>query len=240
MRLETQELRMSRLISISIFLVCLVGCDSAERALVASAKAAPEKAVTPAPAAAALAVPAKPAAISGEAQLVTRGGQLVGLGGCGDCHTPMRFDPALQMPVRNMDLMLSGHPVGAPDPTGAPGQGDQGVIGSTFTSFRLPFGVVYAANLTPDKATGLGDWTVQQFIATMRTGHEKGKGRPLLPPMPWQNLAAASDEDLTAIFAYLHSIPAVKNKVPAPNVPPPVIDSISKSYEAAAKLASNH
>jgi hypothetical protein len=229
---------MSRLISISIFLVCLIGCDSAERALVASAKAAPEKAVTPAPAAAAPAVPVKPAAMSGDARLVTRGGQLVGLGGCGDCHTPMRFDPALQMPVKNLDRMLSGHPIGAPDPAGEPGKGDQGVIGSTFTSFRLPFGVVYAANLTPDKATGLGNWTVEQFIATMRTGHEKGAGRPLFPPMPWQNLASATDEDLTAIFAYLHSIPAVNNKVPAPNVPPPVFDSISKSNQAAAKLAS--
>jgi mono/diheme cytochrome c family protein len=238
MRIETQEPRMSRLVTVSFFLVCLFGCDSAERALVPSAQAAPPKAAEPAPAAAALAAAAKPAAPSGDAQLVKRGSQLVGLGGCGDCHTPMHFDPALGMPVKTMERMLSGHPVGAPDPAGEPGKGDQGVIGSTFTSFRLPFGVVYAANLTPDKATGLGSWTVAQFIATMRTGHHQGTGRPVLPPMPWQNLAAASDEDLTAMFAYLGSIPAVKNKVPAPSVPPPVIESIGKSYEAAAKLAS--
>jgi hypothetical protein len=152
----------------------------------------------------------------------------------------MHFDSALNMPVKTMELMLSGHPAGAPDPAGEPGKGDQGVIGSTFTSFRLPFGVVYAANLTPDKATGLGNWTLAQFIATMRTGHHQGTGRPLLPPMPWQNLAAASDEDLTAMFAYLQSIPAVKNKVPSPNVPPPVFDSIAKSNAAAAKLAALH
>ncbi len=39
--------------------------------------------------------------------------------------------------------------------------------------------------------------------------------------MPIQNLQAASDADLKAIFAYLHSIPAVKNKVPAPVAPAP-------------------
>jgi mono/diheme cytochrome c family protein len=227
---------MSRLVTVSIFFVCLLGCDSAERALVPSAQAAPEKAVSPAPAAAAPAAPAQPAAPSGEA-LAARGAQLVNMGGCGDCHTPMRFEPALGMPVPNRALMLSGHPQGAPEPASEPGKGDQAVIGATFTSFRLPFGVVYSANLTPDKETGLGKWTAEQFIATMRTGHEKGNGRQLLPPMPWQNLSTATDEDLRAIFAYLQSIPAVKNKVPAPNVPAEVIEQISKSYEAAAKMA---
>jgi hypothetical protein len=230
---------MSRLVTVSLFIVSLFGCDAAERALVPSAQAAPLKVVTPAPAAAAPAASVEAAAPSGDAAWIARGAQLVGLGGCGDCHTPMHFDPALGMPVKSMDRMLSGHPVGAPEPTSEPGKGDQAVIGATFTSFRLPFGVVYAANLTPDKATGLGSWTRAQFIATMRTGHEKGTGRPVLPPMPWQNLAAASDDDLSAMFAYLQSVPAIANKVPAPNVPPPVFDAIAKSYEAAAKLASN-
>lgn len=233
---------MTRLVPVSVFLVCLFGCDYAERALVPSAQAAPAKAVKPAPAAAAPAHPvpaAAAAAPSGDAQRVARGAQLVSLGGCGDCHTPMRFEPTLNMPVPNRALLLSGHPVGAPDPNGEPGKGDQGVIGATFTSFRLPFGVVYSANLTPDKTTGLGSWTAAQFIATMRTGHHQGTGRPVLPPMPWQNLASASEDDLSAIFAYLQSIPAVTNKVPAPKVPPPVFDAIAKSYEAAAKLAQH-
>jgi hypothetical protein len=229
---------MSRLVCVSLVLIGLFGCDAAERALVQSAQAAPAKAVKPAPVAAAPAVPSKPATLSADAALIARGGQLVGLGGCGDCHTPMHFDPALGMPVKSMERMLSGHPAGGPEPTGEPGKGDQAVIGATFTSFRLPFGVVYAANLTPDSATGLGSWSRAQFIATMRTGHEKGTGRPLLPPMPWQNLASATDDDLSAIFAYLRSIPAIETKVPAPNVPPPVFDSIAKSNDVAAKLAS--
>jgi hypothetical protein len=178
------------------------------------------------------------AAPSGDGQQVARGAQLVSLGGCGDCHTPMRFEPALGMPVPNRERLLSGHPNGAPEPAGEPGKGDQAVIGATFTSFRLPFGVVYSANLTPDKQTGLGNWTLAQFVQTMRTGHHQGTGRAILPPMPWQNLSVAPDEDLNAIFAYLQSIPAISNKVPAPNVPAPVIESIAKSYEAA-KLAAN-
>ena len=56
----------------------------------------------------------------------------------------------------------------APDPSASPGKGDGG---PTFTSFRLPFGVVYAQNLTPDPETGL---LMAAFIAAMRTGKHRG------------------------------------------------------------------
>jgi mono/diheme cytochrome c family protein len=168
---------------------------------------------------------------------VKRGEQLVKMGGCTDCHTPMAFDPKLGMPVPKMERFLSGHPEGAPDPQASPGQGDQAVIGPTFTSFRAPFGVVYSANLTPDPDTGLGKWDQATFVRTMRTGMHKGdaNGRPILPPMPWMTLQQASDEDLAAIFAYLRTIPAVKNKVPDPNVPPPALEGIKKGYAELAK-----
>ena len=161
---------------------------------------------------------------------VARGKQLVDMGGCADCHTPKAFDRKLGMPVPDMTRYLSGHPEGAPDPQAQPGQTDMAVIGPTFTSFKLGFGVVYARNLTPDKDTGLGAWTEAQFIQTMRTGHRQGTGRVLLPPMPWMNLAHSSDDDLKAIFAYLHSIPAVRNAVPDPKVPAPAISAIEASY----------
>jgi hypothetical protein len=219
--------------------LALAACGQGDP-LAAPAHAAPPPAATPAKAVTAQPAPAKaaqPAAATPvtEAELVARGAQLVGLGGCHDCHTPMKFDRALGMPVPQRERALSGHPEGAPDPQGQPGAGDQGVIGATFTSFRLPFGVVYAANLTPD-ATGLGGWTREQFINTVRSGHRQGNGRPLLPPMPWQNLAAASDADLNAIFAYLRSVPAIKNRVPAPQVPAPVLESISKNNQTVAKM----
>jgi hypothetical protein len=99
---------------------------------------------------------------------------------------------------------------------------------------------VYTANLTPDVETGTGAWTEAQFIAAVRTGKHMGaeNGRPILPPMPWMNLASASDSDLKAIFAYLRSIPAVKNRVPEPNVPPPVLAGMTKTNEKIAQLSA--
>ncbi len=168
---------------------------------------------------------------------VKNGERLVKMGGCSDCHTPMAFDPKLGMPVPKMDRFLSGPPEGAPDPNAAPGQGDQAVIGPTFTSFKAPFGVVYAANLTSDPETGLGKWDDATFIRAMRTGQHKGdaNGRPILPPMPWMTLQGLSDEELTSILAYLKTVPAVHNKVPDPNVPAPAMEGIKKSYAELAK-----
>lgn len=167
---------------------------------------------------------------SDHAALVQRGERLVALGGCADCHTPKAFDPKLKMPVPQTELAFSGHPANGPEPQVKPGAGDQAVIGASFTSFAAPFGVVYAANLTPDPETGIGRWSEADFVKTLRTGHEKGAGRPLLPPMPWQNLAAQPEEDLRAIYAYLMSLHPIKNQVPAPRVPAPVIAAIGASY----------
>ena len=46
-----------------------------------------------------------------------------------------------------------------------------------------------------------------------------GKGRPLLPLMPWAMYGTLTDEDLKAMFAYLKTIPPVKNRVPEPLAP---------------------
>lgn len=82
-----------------------------------------------------------------------------------------------------------------------------------------PWGMSFSANLTPDDQTGIGLWTEDVFIKALRSGKHMGAGRPILPPMPWFNLVNANDEDLKAIFAYLKSLPPVKNPVPAP-IPP--------------------
>ena len=58
-------------------------------------------------------------------------------------------------------------------------------VAATNTAWAGPWGVSFTANLTPDKETGLGDWTEEMFIKTMRTGLHQGKGRPILPPMPY-------------------------------------------------------
>ena len=95
-----------------------------------------------------------------------------------------------------------------------------GPFGATMTSWAGPWGVSFTRNLTPDKETGLGDWTEQNFVETIRTGRRMGKGRELLPPMPVQAFKNMTDEDLKSIFAYLKTIPTIKNKVPEP-LPPP-------------------
>lgn len=149
---------------------------------------------------------------------IARGEYLVEIMGCHDCHTPMKLGP--NGPEQDRSRALSGHPENAPA-VGTPllPPGYLALIGATFTSFVGPWGTSFTRNLTPDKETGLGDWTVEEFIATMKTGRERGKGRPVLPPMPVQNLRALSDTDIRALFAYLQSLPPVKNRTPQPIEP---------------------
>ncbi len=154
---------------------------------------------------------------------VARGKYLVELGGCHDCHTPKKMTAA--GPAPDLSLALSGQRAGlpaAPVPAGVLGPAPTQWIAMTNadqTAWAGPWGVSFAANLTPDKVTGLGNWTVEQFIKTVRTGKHLGVGRAILPPMPVQGMAAITDGDLKAMFAYLRSIKPISNPVPAP-IPP--------------------
>jgi mono/diheme cytochrome c family protein len=151
-----------------------------------------------------------------QAARIERGAYLVRHMGCNDCHTPWKMGP--RGPEPDMTRALTGHPeeVKLPPPPALPPGPWVWVAAATNTAFSGPWGVSYTMNLTPDKETGLGKWTEEMFVATMRTGRHEGKGRPLLPPMPFQILAALEDEDLKSVFAYLQSLPPVKNRVPAP------------------------
>jgi hypothetical protein len=80
-----------------------------------------------------------------------------------------------------------------------------------------PWGVAYAANLTPD-STGLAAWTEDQIATTIRTGN-RPDGRQLAPIMPWMSFANLTDQDAHAIAAYLKTLKPVRHKVPAP-LPP--------------------
>lgn len=164
---------------------------------------------------------AEKAAATGAAAKVERGHYLVTFGGCNDCHTPWKMGD--NGPEPDMSRMLSGHPesVVIQAPVAPPAGPWMAVVGNTFTAWSGPWGVSFTKNLTPDKDTGLGTWTEKEFIATMRTGHERGLGREILPPMPWQNYGKATDADLSAVFAYLKSIPAISNHVPDPIPPAP-------------------
>lgn len=183
----------------------------------------------------ALSAGASPPPTVDQAARVARGQYLVTFGSCNDCHTPWKFNPQTHAPEPDMSRMLSGHPVGAPEPEGTVGPHDIALIGPTFTAFKLPFGTVYSRNLTPDKATGLGEWTEEMFLRALRTGrHMGGTGRPILPPMPWNMITIATDEDLKSIFAYLRTIPPIVNDAPEPNAPDEVQAGIAKGNDALA------
>jgi mono/diheme cytochrome c family protein len=150
---------------------------------------------------------------------IARGRYLVTIAGCNDCHTPLKEGPSGA--ERDMSRMLSGHPESlemppAPDLPDGPWQ----VSGAaTTTAWSGPWGVSFTANLTPDPETGLGRWSARNFKDTLRTGRHMGRGRPILPPMPIPMYKHFTDEDMEAIFSYLRTIPAVRNRVPEP-LPP--------------------
>ncbi len=124
-----------------------------------------------------------------ETSQIERGKYLVALGGCNDCHTP-------------------GYFLGKPDP--------KRFLGGSEVGFEIPdLGVSYGPNLTPDRETGLGQWSMEE-IATAITNGKRPDGRELAPSMPWKAFANLTRQDALAIATYLKSLPPMKNKVPGP------------------------
>ena len=157
---------------------------------------------------------------------IKRGEYLVKTIGCHDCHSPKRMGE--RGPEEIPELALSGFQAGDSLPamnTEALNSGWM-LMNGQLTAFAGPWGVSYSANITSDD-TGIGSWTLKQFKTAMREGKLKGQdnGRMILPPMPWQNFAKLTDEDLESMFKYLQSTEPVNNAVPAP-VPPTKLDSL--------------
>ena len=125
-----------------------------------------------------------PAAMTQE-QKVERGLYLTTIMGCNDCHTPGTFygQPDFGRKLSGSELGWSG-----------------------------PWGTTYARNLTPDE-TGIGAWSEDDIVKTIRTGM-RADGTEVLPPMPWPMYTNLSDDDAYSIAAYLKSLPAVSHKVP--------------------------
>jgi hypothetical protein len=145
---------------------------------------------------------------------VERGEYLVQITGCHDCHTPFVVGP--NGPEPDMTRMLSGHPqdLVMPPPPQLP-EGPWVWLGAgTNTAFSGPWGISYAINLTPHQNTGIGIWTEEMFVDSIRKGRHMGHARPVLPPMPWPAYRHMTDEDLESIFAYLKSIPEIENRIP--------------------------
>lgn len=126
-----------------------------------------------------------------KADLVKYGEYLAGpIAHCSDCHTPM----------------------------GPEGRRDQSRLFAGGFPFHGPYGTSYAANLTPDKETGIGNWSDEQIMRGIYG--VRPDRRVLLPPMPWPYYAGKiTDGDMKALLAYLRSLKPVKNKVPPPEPP---------------------
>ncbi|MGQ9790134.1 MAG: c-type cytochrome [Armatimonadota bacterium] len=136
------------------------------------------------------------------ANLVERGKYLVAVAACEECHTPIKSGSTSS--ERDDSRFLSGHPQGAKVTfSKTPASGWTMAVSETGTAFLGPWGVAFAANLTPDEETGIGIRDEEMFINTIRSGKHWGQGRPITPIMPWRHYAQMSDEDLRAIFAYL-------------------------------------
>jgi mono/diheme cytochrome c family protein len=132
--------------------------------------------------------------LAGEAaaQDSERGEYLVRIMDCGGCHT-------------------SGALIGKPDP--------KLTLAGSHIGFGMPgLGVFYPPNLTPDRETGIGEWSEADIVKAVRTG-ERPDGRVLAPVMPWHSYSALTDADARALAAYLKSLPPVRNAVPPPAGP---------------------
>lgn len=148
-------------------------------------------------------------------QLVQRGNYLVTTIGCNDCHSPKTW--GAQGPELVKTLMLSGYPAETKLPIIDKKNMDQKwlLFSTDFTAAVGPWGVSFAANITSDPS-GIGSWPEENFIRAMKQGKFKGVegGRTLLPPMPWQNFAGMTDDDVKAIYAFLITTTPVHNVVP--------------------------
>lgn len=151
---------------------------------------------------------------------IKRGEYLVKTIGCHDCHSPKEMTD--RGPQEISELALSGYQAGdsLPQVNSEALQSGWMLMNGQLTAFVGPWGISYSANITSDD-TGIGNWSMEKFKTAIREGKFKGdkNGRMMLPPMPWQNFALLSDEDLESMFKYLQSTKPVNNSVPPP-VPP--------------------
>ncbi|MEO1595970.1 MAG: c-type cytochrome [Pseudomonadota bacterium] len=125
--------------------------------------------------------------------IVDQGAYLVELLGCGACHT----DGAL-IGQPNYDRALAGSSVG--------------IAFSNPLKDAFP-SIVYPANLTPDKETGIGNWTEAQIKRAIQHGVDD-EGNQQLPVMPWGAYRKLKESDVSAIASYLLSLEPVRHQVP--------------------------
>src|SRR6201999_645335 len=93
-------------------------------------------------------------------------------------------------------------------------------------AIETPFGVLAAPNITPERETGIGAWTDDQFDAAVRNGRSRNGAR-LYPAMPFPYYSRMSRQDVKDIRAYLNTIEPVRNSVQVNRLPFPLNQRIS-------------
>jgi mono/diheme cytochrome c family protein len=83
-----------------------------------------------------------------------------------------------------------------------------------------PFGTIYGSNITPDRDTGIGTWSLAAFTRAMRDGVD-ASGRFLYPAFPYNHFTGLSDGDIGALYAFLMTRTPVRAQTPAPDLPFP-------------------
>ena len=136
--------------------------------------------------------------------------------GCVDCHSPKIMEG--EFLVNDPDKLFSGHPQDnvlpkfSPDIIGPDKW--RGLFTDDMTAWGGPWGISYSANLTPDKKTGIGKLTEENFVSILNIGIHSNMNRKLMQPMPWKEISELEDEDIKAVYKYLRTVKPVKNKVP--------------------------
>ncbi|HEY0897909.1 MAG TPA: c-type cytochrome [Sphingobacteriaceae bacterium] len=124
-----------------------------------------------------------------ENDAIAHGKYLVNVAACGECHTKSDQD--------------------------GPVAGFEFAGGNTFP---LPNGTVTSANISPDKTTGIGQWTKEMFVAKFQAHANadqiaKVGAKEFQTIMPWTMYGKMKQTDLEAIYAYLQTVKPVKNKI---------------------------
>lgn len=143
------------------------------------------------------------------------GEHLVAILDCAVCHSPKVMTE--HGPVPDETRAFSGRPADMQLPPVDRKLAEQFglmIADGDMTAFMGPWGVSFAANITPH-ATGIGSWSEEKFITALREHKYKGikEGRNLLPPMPL--FPTMTDDELKAVYAYLRTVKPIENIVPS-------------------------
>jgi mono/diheme cytochrome c family protein len=96
-----------------------------------------------------------------------------------------------------------------------------GVAYSGGLPLNTPFGVIYTANITPDRETGIGSWSADDFWNALHNG-KRPNGAHLYPAFPYPYFTHASRGESDALYAYLKTVAPVSYRPPANKLPFPL------------------